>query len=263
MDIKMGISTCPNDTFIFMPMIKGMIDTKPFKFRAVLDDVETLNNMAIAAKLDLLKVSYGVIPDVKDKYYILKSGGALGFGCGPVLVSKKFSSTNQLKNARIAIPGKHTTAFRIFKHFFGSEFDFVELRFDKIIDAIENGRVDAGILIHEGRFVYENAGLNLLEDLGNLWEQKYSAPIPLGAILVSDNLIDYATELNNLIRQSITFSRENYNKVKPHIEKYAQHLDEDVLVKHIDFFVNEYSYDVTQYIDEIAAFIDADSSIFV
>ncbi len=263
MDIKLGISTCPNDTFIFMPMIKGMIDTDSFKFKTVLDDVETLNNMAISGKLDLLKVSYGVIPEVKDKYHILKSGGALGFGCGPVLVSKKFNAIEDLKNGRIAIPGKHTTAFRIFKYFFGSEFDFVELKFDKIISAIDNDDVDAGILIHEGRFVYKNVGFNLLEDLGNLWEQKHKAPIPLGAILVSNDLIEYAAEFNNLIRQSISFSRENYSKVKPYIEKYAQHLDEDILTKHIDFFVNEYSYDITPYVDEIAAFVDAENDIFV
>ncbi|AEI15190.1 hypothetical protein Flexsi_1540 [Flexistipes sinusarabici DSM 4947] len=263
MELRLGISTCPNDTFIFMPIIHNFVDTSPFTFRVVLDDVEKLNGFAVKGILDVVKVSYGVVPKVKNKYNILKSGGALGYNCGPVVVSSGIFTVDELKGGKIAIPGENTTAYMIFKYFFGEDFDFIPMRFDKIILAVEEGKADAGILIHEGRFVYSNHGLNLLADLGELWEKKQSAPIPLGAILLTDKLKKEAKLLNNIIKSSIKFSRNNFEIVKPFVYRYAQQLDDDVIKKHIELFVNEYSLDVTPVAAKIAPFIQADERLFV
>ena len=246
-----------------MPIIHNFVDTSPFTFRVVLDDVEKLNGFALSGLLDVVKVSYGVVPKVKDKYNILKSGGALGYGCGPVVVSSDACTVDELKEKKIAIPGENTTAFMIFKYFFGGDFDFIPMRFDRIIPAVKEGKADAGILIHEGRFVYNDHGLNLLADLGELWEKKQNAPIPLGAILLTTKLKKEAVLLNNIIKSSINFSGNNFEIVKPFIYRYAQQLDNDVINKHIELFVNEYSLDVAPVAAKIAPFIQADERLFV
>lgn len=263
MELKLGISTCPNDTFIFMPLIHKFVDPYPFQLRVVMDDVEKLNGFAIDGLLDVVKVSYGVIPKVKNKYNILKSGGALGYGCGPVVVSSSAVDIGELKGKKIAIPGENTSAFMIFKFFYGKDFTFLPMRFDRIIPAVKSGEADAGILIHEGRFVYQEHGLNLLTDLGELWEKRQNAPIPLGAILLSKKLTSHANLINDLIRSSIEFSRQNFDVIKPFIDQYAEQLDDNVIRKHIELFVNEYSYDVTSVAAKVAPFVDADIGMFV
>jgi len=263
MELRLGISTCPNDTFIFMPIIHKFVDPFPFTFRVILDDVEKLNGLAVKGLLDVVKVSYGVVPKVKDKYNILKAGGALGYGCGPVVVSSDVCTVDELKGGKIAIPGENTTAFMIFKYFFGEDFTFIPMRFDQIMPAIKEGKADAGILIHEGRFVFKDHGLYLLADLGELWEEKQNAPIPLGAILLTAKLKKEADLINNLIRSSINFSRNNFEIIKPFIHQYAEQLNNDVIKKHIELFVNEYSLDVTPVAAKIAPFVDADERLFV
>ena len=150
MKIDIAVSTCPNDTFIFGAMLNGLVKSE-HKFQPYLDDVQVLNRMALKNSADIIKVSYGVVPDILDNYKVLKSGGALGFGCGPLLVSKEDRPVKELK--RIAIPGVNTSAFRFFKMFFGEDFHFIQLRFDMIMPAVLSGEVDAGVVIHEGRFV--------------------------------------------------------------------------------------------------------------
>lgn len=263
MNLKLGISTCPNDTYIFGPLLNNQVIHK-YNFQVILDDVEVLNKLAIKEKLDIVKVSYGVIDKVKDKYSILKSGGALGFGCGPVVVSKELKEINKLKNKKVAIPGLNTSAFKIFRHFFqhlGSE--FVEKRFDQIIPAVLGYEVDAGILIHEGRFIFEKYGLNKLADLGELWEKAYNAPIPLGCILIKNELKGVAHEICELIRKSIKFSGNNFPSVEPFIKRYAQELDDEIIKNHIKLFVNEFSYDISEHTDTISKFLNCEKRIFV
>ncbi|BAI80592.1 conserved hypothetical protein [Deferribacter desulfuricans SSM1] len=261
-DLILAISTCPNDTFIFSPMILNFIE-HPYNFKTLLDDVEVLNNLAIEGLPDIVKVSYGVLPKIIDKYSVLKSGGALSFGFGPVVVSKKYNHINELYGKKIAVPGFNTTAFNIFKRFYGDNFDFIQLRFDKIIPAILDDNVDAGLLIHEGRFVYKNYGLNLLSDLGEEWDKKYNAPVPLGAIVIKKELLNIANNINKIIRKSINYSERKREHIYPFIKKYAQELDADVLEKHITAFVNENSFDMSKYINVIVDFLGISEKDFV
>ncbi|MGA1847332.1 1,4-dihydroxy-6-naphthoate synthase [Deferribacter abyssi] len=260
--LALGISTCPNDTYIFGALINRLIDT-PYEFKVVLDDVEVLNNIAINNFLDIIKVSYGVIPKLIDKYVILKSGGALSYGYGPILVSKNFKKIDELKGKSIAIPGFNTTAYNLFKYFYGDDFNFFHLRFDRIIPAIIKGDADAGLLIHEGRFVYKTFGLNLICDLGVIWDEKFNAPIPLGAIVLKRELIELTPEINSLIRKSLDYAKNNFFEIKPFVEKYAQELNEIILRKHIDAFVNDNSYDLSKYINQLSTFLNIDQSCFV
>ncbi len=262
MNFKLGISTCPNDTFIFAAILNNFLNTS-HSFQVIMDDVEVLNKIALNGSLDIIKVSYGVIPKLLDNYSILKTGGALGFGCGPLVVSKNHNNINELYNKKIGIPGLNTSAFRIFKLFYGDNFNFVELRFDKIMPAILSGKIDAGIIIHEGRFTYSNLGLVKLIDLGNEWEVKYNAPIPLGAIIIKNQYNDYSKEINNLIIESINFAEINYDKLLPFIKKYAQELSDDVINKHINLFVNKYSKGIDNYIGILSKFLECDESCFV
>lgn len=263
MNLTLGISTCPNDTYIFGPLINNFIDSK-YKFQTVMDDVEVLNRIALKGNLDIIKVSYGVVPEILDSYYVLKSGGALGFGCGPLLVSKSAKNIKNLKGKRIGIPGINTSALRIFKYFYGSDnFQFVEMRFDLIMPAIVSGNLDAGIIIHEGRFTFTSLGLNKICDLGELWEDSFSGPIPLGAIVIKKELVDKADYINNLIRSSIEYSNSNFEEIPSFIKKYALEMEDDVIRKHIGLFVNKYSSDLSGAVDMLSEFLDCDISSFV
>jgi len=259
MNLKLGISTCPNDTFIFGALINGQVDSR-FKFESTLLDVQELNTLAIEGIPDIVKVSYGVIPAVKDKYAVLDAGGALGFGCGPLLVAKEKTEINKLK--KVAIPGKNTSAFRFFKHFFGENFEFVELRFDLIMPAVISGEVDAGLVIHEGRFIYQNSGLVKLVDLGEIWEEKYNAPIPLGAILMKRELADIADEITADIVNSINYAENNYSSVYSYIKKYAQEMDDTIIKSHIDLYVNEYSKSLLGARKAVMSFLDLEEKDF-
>jgi len=260
MNIDIAISTCPNDTYIFGAMLNKQISVD-HTFRLFMDDVQVLNRLALKNSADILKVSYGVVPDILDNYRILKSGGALGFGCGPLVVSKEDVPVKSLN--RIAIPGVNTSAFRFFKMFFGDKFHFIQLRFDMIMPAILSGEVDAGVVIHEGRFVYRQMGLKRLCDLGEMYEDEYKSPIPLGAIVISKSLVDQADKINFRIRKSIEYADMNYEKVLPFIKEHAMEMDDSVIRQHIDLYVNEYSVDVTPAIPALCKFLGTDESVFV
>lgn len=261
-NMKLGISTCPNDTYIFGALIEGFV-AFPYQLDLYMDDVQVLNKLALKGDGDILKVSYGVVPQVLDKYSVLKSGGALGFGCGPLIVSSRNEPVESLKGKKIAIPGENTSAFRFFKMFYGEDFDFVELRFDMIMPAVLSGEVAAGVVIHEGRFVYQQMGLHKLCDLGEMFENKFKAPIPLGAIIIKKDIIEKAAEINILIRKSIEYADNNYKNIEPFIKKYAQELDDKVIKGHIDLYVNDFSKDLTPAIDGLCAFLGCDISAFV
>lgn len=260
MQLTLGISSCPNDTFIFAPMVQQMVGGGEFTFRMLLDDVELLNRLALESALDMVKVSWGVVPKVLEEYGVLPAGGALGFGCGPLLVSAAFSSVDALHGKKIAIPGENTTAFRIFRTIFPDLTDqYIPLRFDRIMPAIAAGEVDAGLVIHEGRFVYQSMGMQKLCDLGEEWERRYHAPIPLGAILLRRSLKHHAPALTELIRSSIRYSADNTDSIMPFITRYAQELSPEVIRSHIGLYVNEYSIDPTPAYESLKQFVGADS----
>ena len=260
--LKIAISPCPNDIFIFGPIMRGIVGGD-LKFEFILEDVEHLNRWAIDGKYDIIKVSYGVVNKIIDKYKILTSGGALGYKNGPIVVSKKQFKVDDLKGKKIAIPGFNTTAFLLFKTFFGEDYQFVEMRFDMVFAATATGIVDAGVIIHEGRFVYNKYGFHLICDLGEIWEERYNLPIPLGAIAIKNEIVTTSEEIKRMIRNSIRYSFDNCDESKKFCKNYSQELDDTVLENHITYFVNDYSIDMSNLSKSIASIFKIPSEAFV
>ncbi len=242
-DIRLGISPCPNDTFIFYHLLeKGNL---PFKITPVVRDVEELNRRVLDDSLDVSKVSFAVAGRVLDRYIILSAGGALGRGCGPLILARGHMSREKLARSRIAIPGKNTTAALLLRLYIPEAQKLTEMPFSEIVEAICSRKVDAGCVIHETRFIYKDFGLVMIQDLGSWWEQITGMPIPLGGIIARRSLQhDQLLILQESIRQSIKFARENYDEVSKFIAQYAQELSPDVQRKHIALYVNHYSYDL-------------------
>ncbi len=246
----LAYSPCPNDTYIFAALTNGLLPGAP-AVSVALDDVEALNQAARAGRFELTKVSYGAIPYLLDRYRILRAGGALGRGCGPLLIARPDASgevptlASLPRTARIAIPGRLTTAYVLLRLALGFEPQSVEMRFDRIVDAVARGTVDAGLIIHESRFTYAREGLASIADLGDWWERATGHPIPLGAILVRRDLDDaHARRLNAAIRSSLAFARRDEAAVAPYVREHAFEMDDDVMRAHIALYVNGYSDDV-------------------
>jgi 5,8-dihydroxy-2-naphthoate synthase len=246
MKFTIGFSSCPNDTFIFDALINKKIDTHNFEFEAVLEDVQTLNEWAIQGKLDVTKVSYGVLPLVLKDYVLFNAGGALGKGVGPLLISKyEVHNFKHINEMHVAIPGANTTAHMLFA------LAFPEARykhftvFSAIENAVLNSEADAGVIIHENRFTYHQKGLLKLMDLGEYWEEQTGLPIPLGGI-VSKRNIDPAINhtLNGLIRKSVEYAFSNYPAIPEYVRQHSHEMDESVMRQHIDLYVNNYSLDL-------------------
>lgn len=244
--LTLAYSPCPNDTYIFAAWTNGLLQGTP-EVRVQLEDVESLNTSALKADYCLTKVSYGAIPLLMDDYRILRSGGALGRGCGPLLVTRPGRAKNleDLKNAIVAIPGEMTTAFMLLRLAMGSRPHTIQLRFDQIVDAVANGKVDAGLIIHESRFTYPDRGLVQVLDLGEWWEGETRMPIPLGAILIRRDLDDDdARAVNAAIRRSLQLARENEKAVASYVREHATEMSEQVMRAHIALYVNEFTQDV-------------------
>jgi len=243
----LAYSPCPNDTYIFGALTNGLLDGAP-EVRAHLADIEELNNAAANSQFELTKVSYGAIPFLMDRYRILPSGGALGRGCGPLLVARPAGSPqlfSDFARKRIAIPGERTTAFMLLQLALGSRPKSVQMRFDRIVDAVANGDVDAGLIIHESRFTYRDAGLISIADLGEWWETMTLLPVPLGAILVRKDIgDDEARRLNSAIRRSLAFARENEDAVMLFVREHAVEMSDEVMKSHIALYVNGFSDDL-------------------
>lgn len=247
MKLTLGFSPCPNDTFIFDALVNNKIDTEGLEFEVMLEDVQTLNNLALQGSLDLSKISYGVLPLVLDNYVMLNSGGALGQGVGPLLIAKKQKDLSFIHNFSIAIPGANTTANLLFSFAFPQAKNKKFFPFDKIMDAVMNEEFDAGVIIHESRFTYQNRGLVKLMDLGDYWEQQTSAPIPLGGIIVKRSFdITMQQRLERLIKRSVEYSFKNYPEISSYVSAHSQELSEDVMRKHIDLYVNDFSIDLKE-----------------
>ncbi|HVM88221.1 MAG TPA: 1,4-dihydroxy-6-naphthoate synthase [Puia sp.] len=242
MKFSLGFSPCPNDTFIFDALVNQKIDTAELAFEVVLEDVQTLNQWALEGKLDITKISYAVFPLVQTGYNLLGSGGALGKGVGPLLISRKPVNVEKINEYTIAIPGENTTANMLFSLAFPGAAKKQFMIFSEIEDAVLHDKVDAGVIIHENRFTYRDKGLIKLIDLGEFWEQKTGCPIPLGGIVIKKNIDrNIQVQINRLIRKSIEYSLTNYPSISPYIRLHSQEMNEDVMRKHIDLYVNNYS----------------------
>ncbi len=247
MKFKIGFSPCPNDTFIFDALVNKKIDTEGFEFEVLLEDVQTLNVWAISKKLDVSKISYGALPLVLKDYLILNSGGALGAGVGPLLITKKQNENilSSIEKMTVAIPGKNTTAHMLFSYAFPSAINKQFLVFNEIEDAVLTGKADAGVIIHENRFTYADKGLIKLIDLGDFWEKKTQFPIPLGGIIVKKSFnTKVQQKLDRLIRKSIEYSFNNYPAVSSFVSNHSQEMSEEVMRKHINLYVNNFSLDL-------------------
>ena len=251
--LTLAYSPCPNDTYIFAAWTNGMLQDAP-PVRVSLEDVENLNNAALKADHTLTKVSYGAIPLLTENYRILRAGGALGRGCGPLLVARPGTgeTPQDFSDKIIAIPGEMTTAFMLLRLAMNSRPQTLQMRFDKIVEAVAGGTVDAGLIIHESRFTYQDSGLVEVVDFGDWWESQTGMPIPLGAILARNDLDDaQAQQINDTIRRSLRHAHENEKDVMPYVNAHATEMSEQVMRQHIDLYVNEYSEDVRD--DGIAA----------
>ena len=244
MKLSIGISPCPNDTFIFDAMLHGKIDTEGLSFDVRLEDVETLNRLAITGVLDITKVSYGALPRLFPHYRVLDAGGALGKGIGPLFISKKFSDLSQLnpETTSIVLPGSYTTAHLLF-HLAHPAFKHkIFLPFDQIEEAVLKGDVDAGVIIHENRFTYQEKGLNKLEDLGDTWEQNTGFPIPLGGIIAKRHFdTSLLKKINRVIVKSLSYAFQQKDQLPSFVLEHAQTMQPEVMQQHIDLYVNEYS----------------------
>ena len=243
--LSLGYSPCPNDTFIFFAMSQGLVDTGSIRFNLHLADVEELNRKARKRELDITKVSIGALRGLMDDYLLLRSGGAMGRGCGPLVVARESIGKEELLNSTVAIPGKLTTAFLLFKLYGEHSGAIVEMAFDQIMPAVASGKVDAGLIIHEGRFTYPVMGLKLIVDLGEWWEQRTGLPIPLGGIVVKRSLGSaVASKVEEQIRQSIAYAQIHPAEAWPYIRSLAQEMEPDVIHQHIEMFVNDFSLDL-------------------
>ncbi len=240
----LGFSPCPNDTFIFDALVNGKIDKGSFQFDPVLEDVETLNRWALEGKLDISKVSYGVWPSIEKNYSLLNSGSALGKGVGPMLISKTeiANDATLINNLTIGIPGEHTTAHLLFSMAFPDAKRKKFMVFSSIEDALLKEEIDCGVIIHENRFTYAQKGLKKIIDLGDYWEQRMHVPIPLGGIVMRKNFEPgIIAEVDNLIRESLQFAFSNYPELPDYVRQHSQEMEESVMRKHIDLYVNDFS----------------------
>ncbi|MDF2192219.1 1,4-dihydroxy-6-naphthoate synthase [Paraflavitalea sp. CAU 1676] len=246
MKLSIGFSPCPNDTFIFDALVNKKIDTGDVEVEVILEDVQTLNEWALQGKLDITKISYGVLPLVLKEYIVLPAGGALGKGVGPLLITQQNGITaDAVYNSTIAIPGEHTTAHMLFSLAFPDAGKKQFTLFSKIEDAVIDATVDAGVIIHENRFTYQDKGLVKLMDLGEYWETQTGSPIPLGGIVMKRTLgTPLQQKVNTLIRASVEFAFANYPLITEYVKLHSQEMSESVMRQHIDLYVNNYSIDL-------------------
>jgi len=245
MKLSLGISPCPNDTFVFDALIHGKVDTEGLTFDVIMTDVEELNRKAFEHSIQVTKLSFHAFAYAAKNYSLLQSGSALGRKNGPLLISKNAGNTENLHEWRIAIPGKYTTAHLLFSIFFPDAMQKKEFLFSDIEGALLDNEADAGVIIHENRFTFEKKGLVKLADLGDLWESFTGFPIPLGGIAV-DNSLPLATrqKVDRVMKRSVRYARAFPGSSVDFVRKNAQELEMDVIKKHIDLYVNDFTEDL-------------------
>lgn len=244
---SIGFSPCPNDTFIFDALIHERINVGTTHFSPQLLDVEALNKAASSSLLDVTKLSYSAFAFVSEDYQILPSGSALGRGCGPLIVSKNKLELSDLKNLRIAIPGRYTTANLLMSIFVKDEVEKREMLFSDIEEAVLSGICDAGLIIHENRFTYAEKGLHKVADMGELWEQKTGLPIPLGCIAVKRSLPEFEKRnIGELIKSSVQYAFDNPLASESYVMQHAAEMSKEVQRQHIELYVNKFSIDLAK-----------------
>lgn len=247
MKLTLAFSPCPNDCFIFDALVHGRIDLEGLEFDVKLGDVEALNTAAFSGDVDITKLSFHAYAYCAERYVLLDAGSALGRNCGPLLISKRAIPSEEVAagKLRIAIPGKYTTANFLLGYAFPQATNKTELLFSDIEPAVLDGRYDAGLIIHENRFTYAAKGLKKIVDLGEYWESTTGAPIPLGGIVIRRFLPDEVKhKVNRILRRSVEYAFANRGASLPYVRAHAQEMDEAVMYKHIDLYVNDYSVDL-------------------
>ena len=240
--LTLGFSPCPNDTFMFYPLVHGLVDTGGISFNERLEDVETLNKLAVKGVLDVTKVSYAALGHFREQYALLRAGSALGRGCGPLLVAKESLDPAALLGKTIAIPGRYTTAHLLMRLYNPALENFLEMPFHEIMDAVTTGRVDAGVIIHESRFTYQGFGLQQLVDLGQWWENATGLPIPLGGIVAKRSLgANTIRTIEQALAAGVEYARSNPAAATQYIREHAQEMNEQVCAAHIGLYVNDFS----------------------
>jgi len=256
--LTLGYSSCPNDTFIFYAMIHERIDTRGLSFNETLLDVETLNQKALNSELDITKVSYAAYGYLRNNYALLHSGGALGRGCGPLLVAKEDFSMDDLRVKKIAIPGIMTTAFLLLQLYYtdrcsqqsavsGQPLNVKIMPFHEVMTSVQKGEADAGLIIHESRFTFRSFGLRQIADLGEWWEKLTGLPIPLGGIAAKRAIGEgLHKKINKILRASVEYAFNNRDEPMGYIKEHSQELSDEVINRHINLYVNDLSIDVGQ-----------------
>ena len=242
MKLTLGFSPCPNDTFIFDAMVHGRIDTEGLEFDYFLADVEDLNRKAIASEVDITKLSYHAYAYAARNYLILDAGSTLGYYSGPLLISKHKIGIQALAKAKIAIPGKYTTANLLLSIAFPEATNKTEYLFSDIEEALLNDEVDAGLIIHETRFTYQKKGLHKLADMGEYWGKLTGLPIPLGGIVINRNISeDIAQKVNRIMRRSLEYAYKDSFASYDFVSGNVKEMDSTVMNNHIKLFVNDYT----------------------
>jgi len=247
MRLTLGFSPCPNDCFMFDAMVHRRIDLEGLEFDVRLADIEALNTAAFAGDADVTKLSFHAYAYCADRYVLLDAGSALGRNCGPLLISKRPIGRDEVAagSLRIAIPGKYTTARFLLGLAFPNARNTTEVLFSDIEGALLDGMYDAGLIIHENRFTYEAKGLKKIIDLGEYWESETGAAIPLGGIVVRRSLPEDVRErVNRAMRRSVEYAFAHRADSLPFVRAHAQEMSEDVMYRHIDLYVNDYSIDL-------------------
>ncbi len=244
--LSLGYSPCPNDTYIFNALVHGQVRADLARFQPpFLEDVETLNDWALAGRLDVTKLSFHALGHVLDEYALLPSGAALGRGCGPLLITSQQTANSPLQQWKIAIPGHLTTAALLLRLYQPECTNLVVMRFDQIMDAILRGEVDGGVIIHESRFTYQALGLRCLQDLGQWWESATGLPIPLGCIVARRSLGEVLRQdIGRAIYESILSADAHPRECLPYIREHSQEMEEQVVQSHIGLYVNDFSKDL-------------------
>ena len=243
--LELGYSPCPNDTFLFYGLTHGRVDTEGLVFRPLLADVETLNQRALSGDLAMTKVSYGILGRLCARYWCLRSGGAVGRGCGPLVVAQREVPLDQLLAGPVAVPGLNTTANLLLGLRAGRPVEVVPMMFHEILPAVASGAVAAGVIIHESRFTYAAQGLVAVADLGQWWEETSGLPIPLGGILLRRDLPNVdPLVVQRVLRRSVAYALEHPDEPMGYVREHAQEMDDAVMRDHIGLYVNDFSLDL-------------------
>jgi 1,4-dihydroxy-6-naphthoate synthase len=240
-NIQIAFSSCPNDTFVFHAMLNNLVDTRGISFSVHIDDVESLNRQAKKSVYQVTKLSFAAWLKLKDKYDLLDSGAALGFGCGPLLVARSQNIT--VENALVAVPGIDTTANMLFDLRYPRAKNKMVVRFDEILPGIRDRKFDAGVIIHEGRFVFKDYNCVKIVDLGEWWEEQTSSPIPLGCIAIrrDASTMVHKEAIESIIRDSVKYAFENPFVSREYVKSLAQEMEDQVIDQHIKLYVNEFT----------------------